>query len=211
MTRNELAVLPDLTVSRETLERLRAYEALLLKWTQRINLISRHTRQDVWRRHIIDSAQLYPLIRSKSGSWLDLGSGGGLPGVILAILTAEGGRPAHIHMVESDTRKASFLAHVCRELALPATVHAERIERLTPFPVGLITARALASVDQLLSYSVPFTEPSTQILLLKGEKAHSELTAARQTWHSDIEVFESRMDPTGRILSLSNVRKRNDT
>ena len=203
-------LLPGLSVSRETLERLEAYQSLLLKWTETINLIARSTRADTWHRHILDAAQLFPLAPKSPGDWVDLGSGGGLPVIVLAIIAVEHQPTRHLHLIESDQRKSTFLSHVSRELGLPTTIHQARIEQLDPVPAALITARALAPVERLLTYAAPFTRPETEFLFLKGQKADSELTLANRDWHSEGEVFQSITDPTGRILNLRNVRRRND-
>ncbi|MEM8792690.1 MAG: 16S rRNA (guanine(527)-N(7))-methyltransferase RsmG [Pseudomonadota bacterium] len=204
-----MTLLPGLDVSRETFARLKAYEELLLKWTKRINLISRNTVEDAWARHILDSAQLFPWAQDRPGPWVDFGSGGGMPGLVLAILAGEFPSSPQVHLVESDTRKAAFLSHVCQELKLSAQVRRERIEEITSFHAGLITARALAPLHDLLALAELFLAADTKLLFLKGAKADSELTAALAHWHIDVEVFESRTDPTGRILRLSNVRRRN--
>ncbi|MEM9098563.1 MAG: 16S rRNA (guanine(527)-N(7))-methyltransferase RsmG [Pseudomonadota bacterium] len=208
---SSVEILPRLNVSCETIEKLKTYEALLLKWTKSINLISRQSEKMVWQRHILDSAQLFPLIPDTPGDWIDFGAGGGLPGVVLAILAVEQPSQRRLHLVESDHRKSAFLNHVCRSLDLNSvTVHTNRIDCLAPFPVALITARALASLTRLLEYSEPFISNDTTLLFLKGEKADSELTEAHRHWHSEAEVFESKTDPSGRILRLTNVRARND-
>ena len=197
-----------LKVSRETSARLEAYEALLLEWAGSVNLISRSTIPSIRERHILDSAQLYPIAKDDEAPWVDLGSGGGLPGIVLAILAAGDSKTPEIHLVESDVRKATFLHHVVRELALPVRIIRRRIEDIEPFQAGLITARALAPLPILLDLSSRFLGPSTRLLFPKGKRVDSELTAARADWHIEVEIIKSGTDPLGRILSLSNVERR---
>ena len=134
-------------VSRETEDRLRAYAALIEKWTPKINLISRSTIPEIWARHILDSVQIVQLAPENWGSWTDLGSGGGLPGCVAAILAPEN---AHVTLVESDQRKVAFLRTVQRELDLPMTVLAERIEDADVAPADVVSARALAALTRAL-------------------------------------------------------------
>jgi 16S rRNA (guanine527-N7)-methyltransferase len=192
-----------LNVSRETLARLRIYAELLVKWQARINLISPSTVPDLWRRHFLDSAQLSQ--RLPPGPVLDLGSGAGFPGLVLAIL---GGGP--VHLVDSDARKCAFLREAARLTAAPAVVHNQRIDTLAPFPVVAITARALAPLSSLLALAAPFLNETVQCLFLKGRTCEDELTEASKDWKMTIERVPSLSDPSGHILHLSEVHRGRD-
>lgn len=190
-------------VSRETLNRLCAYEALLREWTARINLVSASTLTDPWRRHFLDCAQLYPLIPAVAQSLLDLGSGAGFPGLVLAILGASG-----VELVEADARKCAFLREAARVTAAPVSIRAARIDSLPPRVADVVTARGCAPLDRLLPLSERFLGPITVCLFPKGEEAGQELAAAQKTWVMDATMHASRSDPRGVILRLSRVRRR---
>ena len=204
-------------VSRETLARLESYAALLFKWTRTINLVSRNSLADLWRRHMLDSAQLLPLMPAappdRRRVILDLGSGAGFPGMVLSILGA-----GDVHLVESDQRKMLFLREVARETGSDAHIHCVRIESLPRFPVDVVTARAFAPLDRLLDYGAPFLDasqlskgrPPPQGLFLKGQRAEEELTRARNQWKMDVQKVPSRADPSGMILVIE-VRGRETT
>src|SRR4029077_7870540 len=162
-------------VSRETLERLEAYAELLRRWSGRINLVSRNTLGDLWRRHFLDSAQLEPLLPEKARSLVDLGSGAGFPGLVLAIVGVPG-----VELIESDARKAVFLREAARIANASVKIVDSRIEMAKPHPVDVVTARACAPLDKLLPLTQRFTGPKTVCLFLKGEHAEEELTAARR-------------------------------
>ena len=187
-------------VSRETLERLEAYSALLKRWSGRINLVSRNTLGDLWRRHFLDSAQLVPLLPEKARSLVDLGSGAGFPGLVLAILGVPG-----VELIESDARKAVFLREAARIANAPVKIVDSRIEAAKPHPVDVVTARACAPLDRLLPLAQRFTWPKTVCLFLKGEHAEDELTAARRGWRMIAARHPSRADPRGVILKLEQI------
>jgi 16S rRNA (guanine527-N7)-methyltransferase len=191
----------QLDVSRETLDRLRIYVDLLGRWNRRINLVGADSLSDVWRRHILDSAQLSRHIDRPARVLADLGSGAGLPGLILGIL----GVP-EVHLIEADQRKAAFLREAARVTGTAVTVHPARIESLTPFPADVITARALAPVTQLLQWSVPFLGEATLCLFLKGAGLRDELTAAEGRWIMQTQILASLTDPTGHILRVEGLR-----
>ncbi|OIR00773.1 ribosomal RNA small subunit methyltransferase G [mine drainage metagenome] len=194
------AVLP---VSRETEARLRAYADLLLTWQRRINLVGPATLPDLWRRHMLDSAQLAAHL--PAGPILDLGSGAGFPGLVLAIL-----RGGPVHLVESDARKGAFLREAARITGAEAVVHTQRIERLAPFAVAAITARALAPVAQLLEWAEPFLQQGVHCLFLKGRSCEEELTQASERWKITAERIPSVTDSSGIILHLSEVHRGQD-
>lgn len=189
-------------VSRETLERLSVYLDLLLRWQRAINLVGPATLADPWRRHLLDSAQLSHYLRADTGALYDLGSGAGLPGLVLAIL----GR-ADVHLVESDRRKAQFLKEVVRSLDLDAEVHDERIENLPVECADVVTARALAPLPRLLDLAAPLLRPSSLCLFLKGRTASDELTEARKCWRMSSQAFPSLSDPSASVLQLRDIAR----
>lgn len=200
-----LEVLGNSGVSRETLARLEAYVALLLQWQQRINLISPTTIPDIWTRHILDSAQLYHL-RPDARRWADLGSGGGLPGIVIACLLAEKA-DGEIHLIESNGKKAAFLRHVTTSLALPAMIHAVRIEDAVPMllQIDVVTARALAPLTDLLRSSNLLLKRGAVGLFPKGRDVEEELTTARLNWHFSSRLHASVTDPEARIVEISMI------
>jgi 16S rRNA (guanine527-N7)-methyltransferase len=200
LTPDGLAQLID--VSRETLDRLQRYLDLLQRWQRAINLVGPKTMVDPWRRHILDCAQLLPHMPAAAGATVDLGSGAGLPGLVLAIL----GRPG-MHLVESDQRKAQFLKEARRLLALDVTVHAQRIDALPPMKAGVLTARALAPLPRLLELAVPLVNVDTVCLFLKGRAGQDELTEARKSWMMSATSFPSLSDPSASVLKLWGIRR----
>jgi 16S rRNA (guanine527-N7)-methyltransferase len=197
----EVAV-PAPEISNETAERLELYAGLLLRWNARINLISRRDETRIMDRHVADALQLVPLIPAHTARAIDIGSGGGLPGLVLAIAT---GIP--FDLIESDKRKAAFLREAARETAAPATVHAVRIEDAGLAPAPLITARALAPVARILDLAAHLLTPNGVFLLPKGRNADQELTDAKRKWNMRVEAFPSRTDPGGTLLRLSEVAR----
>ena len=189
-------------VSRETLARLEAYAALLTQWSARINLIGRDTVADLWRRHILDSAQLRPYVPERARSVIDFGSGAGFPGLILAILGVPG-----VELVEADSRKSAFLREAMRITEVAVTLRPCRIEAVPPHRVDVVTARACAPLDRLLGLAEPFHAPGSECLFLKGERVEEELTLARKHWTMTVSTCQSRSDPRGVILRLRQVAR----
>ncbi|MGH7045762.1 MAG: 16S rRNA (guanine(527)-N(7))-methyltransferase RsmG [Stellaceae bacterium] len=187
-------------VSRETLVRLEIYALLLTRWSARINLVGRDTLADLWRRHILDSAQLHQLVPAGAQSLVDLGSGAGLPGLVLALLGVPG-----VELVEADSRKAAFLREAARVTGTAVTIRPCRIAAVPPHPVDVVTARALAPLDRLLDLASPFLGPDTLVLLPKGEHAERELTEARKRWTMTASRHQSIADPRGVVLRLHRV------
>jgi 16S rRNA (guanine(527)-N(7))-methyltransferase RsmG len=189
-------------VPRETAESLRAFVDLLLQWNRRINLVGARSAEDVWRRHVVDSLQLVPLLPPEPTTLLDIGSGAGFPGLVLAAATGWRTR-----LVESDKRKAAFLAHACGRLGLKeATVHAERIEDAELPKTRLLTARALAPLPELLRHAHHLLAPGGVALFPKGRAAEEELTKASRDWMMLVERFPSRTDPASTIFRISEIR-----
>ena len=202
-----LAITP---VSRETLARLDRFVELLLRWQETTNLIAPSTVQSLWTRHIADSLQIVELAPDNQ-IWVDLGSGGGFPGLVAACVLAD--RPgAVVHLVESNAKKAAFLREAQRVTSAPAIVHAERIEQFAQRfsgPVEIVTARALAPLTNLLSLAAPlFTKGDAQGLFLKGRDAELELREAAKSWMMDTALIPSRTDPQGRLIVVRALRPR---
>lgn len=198
--------LPDwLAVSRETSERMEAFVALLLHWNQTINLISKGSAADLWPRHVLDSAQLMPHIPDAARALADFGSGGGFPGIILAIIAAEQRPQMRMTLIESDLRKAVFLTEACRKLGLTVTVLRERVESLPALQADVITARALAPLATLCAYAHRHLAPGGTALFLKGNSHPAEIAAARQSWSFDLTVHESRTEAGTAVLALKGI------
>jgi 16S rRNA (guanine527-N7)-methyltransferase len=187
-------------VSRETLDRLRLYVEILGKWTKRINLVAPASMDDVWRRHILDSAQLYTLLPAEAKVLVDFGSGAGLPGLILAIMGVE-----DVHLIESDTRKATFLQEAARLTGAKVTIHARRIEAVPVIRADVVTARALARLALLLEYANSFLGTGTACYFLKGASLADELTEARKYWHMEASEFPSLSGASGVIVKLESI------
>ncbi len=189
-------------VSRETEARLRDYLSLLLRWNTRINLIAKAEAEAAWARHVLDSAQLAPLLPDEPGPLVDLGSGAGFPGMVLALLS---GRDTHL--VESDRRKCAFLQEAARLLGLTGvTIHPSRIDAARLPLAAIVSARALAPLPALLGHAHRILAPGGIALFPKGRTATEELTAAAADWTMRIERFPSRTDPDSTILRLSEIR-----
>lgn len=214
----EITAMPDLAadraralaltpVSRETLVRLDRFVTLLLDTQSHTNLIGPRSVPELWTRHIADSLQLLGLA-PQARVWLDLGSGGGFPGVVLACALADRSGSA-VHLVESTGKKVAFLRQVCGELALPATVHHTRIEDLSlDVEADVVTARALAPLPALLDYVAPLLKPGAQALLLKGQDVEVELTEAAKYWNIEAELAPSRTNPASRIVIVRGLQRR---
>ena len=187
-------------VSRETMQRLEAYAALLVAWSARINLVGRATLGDLWRRHFLDSAQLRPLIPAGARSLVDLGSGAGFPGLVLALLGVPG-----VELVEADSRKAAFLRETARITGAEATVRGCRVEAVPAHAVDVVTARGCAPLDRLLPLAERFIGQDTVCVFPKGARAEEELTAARKGWTMTVSRHPSRADPGGSVLLLQQV------
>jgi 16S rRNA (guanine527-N7)-methyltransferase len=189
-------------VSRETQDRLRRYEALLLEWRPRVNLVGLSTLPDLWHRHFLDSAQLLPHLPMMEGV-VDLGSGAGFPGAVLAVLGVR-----DVHLIEADGRKCAFLEELNRTLELGMTVHRERIEQMTAWKAPCLTSRALAPLTRLLDWAEPFIGPATTCLFPKGQSVDQELTEAVKKWNMTTECLPSRTSPTGTVLRLTGVERK---
>ncbi|NQV83423.1 MAG: 16S rRNA (guanine(527)-N(7))-methyltransferase RsmG [Rhodospirillales bacterium] len=197
------------SASDEALENLKAYVALLNKWQQKINLVSNDSLADVWRRHVLDSAQLSFCLEPEIKTIADIGSGAGFPGMVLAILG--GAEGADIHLIESNERKCAFLKEVSRATGAGVIIHHNRVEKLRDLSVDLVVSRAVAPLEKLLQYANPLLKNGGQCLFLKGKKWSEELTEAQKKWIIKDSSIQSLSDPSGMILKLKEIRPRDDS
>jgi len=191
----------ELDLPAETRARFQLYGELLAKWQRRINLVGNRTLADMWRRHFLDSAQLAPLLPT-GATVIDLGSGAGFPGLVLALL-----HDGPVHLVESDARKCAFLREADRVTEAGAIIHVGRIEALDLPPADVVTARALAALDVLLGYAEPLLKPDGFCLFAKGQKAAEELTGIGKSWTMTTSRIPSRSDPSGVIVKLEGISR----
>lgn len=192
-------------VSRETLARLKTYAGMLEDWNARHNLVSRGSLADVWRRHFWDSAQLMPLIPADAKSLVDLGSGAGFPGLVLAELLRD--RPIRVVLYEATIKKCHFLEAVAERLGLKTEIRNARVEDAKPEPFDVVTARACAPMDRLLAFAHRFWGPGTMGLFLKGQNVEVELTAAQKSWRIKLERHASQSGSTGVILEVRELKR----
>lgn len=194
-------------VSRETLGRVHSYLAVLDAWRERINLIGPGEGRHLWRRHVLDSLQLIAQISGDALKIVDLGSGAGFPGLLIACAVAERDG-AWVTLVEKSVRKSQFLEAAIAELGLPARVQNVRIEDAPREKFDLLTARALAPLPKLLGYGYAWLKPSGKALLMKGKDAEAELAEARKDWAFDMSDRASLSSSEGRVLTISSISPR---
>jgi 16S rRNA (guanine527-N7)-methyltransferase len=197
-------------VSRETAARLDRFVDLLMEWQTKTNLVAPSTLANLWTRHISDSLQLM-LIAPAAKTWVDLGSGGGFPGVVLACALAE--TPgARVHLIERNAKKAAFLREALRITGSPGTVHpadiGDNVDRITG-PVDCVTARALAPLHKLLGFAEPLVRTGAKALFLKGQDVEAELTEATKYWNIKPQLHPSRTGGQGWIIELDRIERRN--
>lgn len=204
---NEGEALAGRLVSRETMQRLKAYEALLRKWNPAINLVSRSTLDRLWDRHFVDSAQIFDLCSARGRLWADLGSGGGFPGLVVAILAMERRSDLSVTLIESDQRKAAFLSTVAREVDAKVRVLPERIEAVPGLSADTLSARALAPLVKLLEYAELHLSPGGLALFPKGASHEDEISQALEKWRFSYEVTRSMTDASAVILSIRDIRR----
>jgi len=191
----------------KTQEKLKIYEETLEKWQKKINLVSNSTLSNLRNRHVMDSAQLYPLITARTKNVIDMGSGAGFPGLVLAILNQNEGQGAwNVHLIESDSRKCAFIQEVARLTQTNIFLHNCRIEDVHDIKADVITARALKDVKTLLDYSQEFLKPDTMCLFLKGQNVDLELE-----WAAGYYSFLAKKVPSdyekGFILQITEINK----
>ena len=192
----------NVDVSRETIDRFAQFAETLKKWNRKINLVSSGTIDAIWSRHFLDSAQIFELAPATAIKWTDIGSGGGFPGLVVAILAKEKRPDLTFSLIESDIRKSVFLSTIARDLSLNVQVIAQRIEDAAPQCADIVSARALAPLDVLMRYADRHGKVGGAFLFQKGASYQTELTAARESWHMDCDVIPSITDPNSAILMV---------
>jgi 16S rRNA (guanine527-N7)-methyltransferase len=196
-----------LNLPQPLLEDLKTHVTLLKKWQKRINLVSTETLANVWNRHVLDSSQLYLLIPTGAKKVIDIGSGAGFPGLVLALYFKHYGGP-EVHLVESDGRKCSFLTEVNRQTNAGVIIHTKRIEAISDLKGDVITARALAPLRKLIKMSQSFDTGDTTYIFLKGSKVREELIDAQKEWIMDVTETISQTHAVSKILTLKGVKNR---
>ncbi|MBO4643746.1 MAG: 16S rRNA (guanine(527)-N(7))-methyltransferase RsmG [Alphaproteobacteria bacterium] len=199
-------VVKRLDLSEQVIEKLDKYVDLLEAEQAKMNLIGASTLPVVWTRHVLDSAQLFRYLLPSDRVVLDLGSGAGFPALVLAAMDTE--QKYVFHLTESEGKKADFLNKVIEVCALKAVVHNKRIEQMKNFGADVITARALAPLDKLIRYALPFFKPGTRCLFMKGAKAEEELAQALKKYKCGVKKIKSVSSEDGIILELSEVKKK---
>lgn len=202
----EKNILEDLNVSRETLKRLETFEQVILKWNPKINLVSKSSLQQLWTRHIADSVQVFRCTDIPD-HWVDIGSGGGFPGLIIAILAADEAPDMKITLMESDQRKSAFLRTAARECGASVSVISKRIEQADPQNAGVLSARALADLSLLLEFAERHLGAGGTALFPKGESWKKEVDNARQRWRFDAEPVRSLTEQEAVILKIRGVAR----
>lgn len=197
---------PGIDVSRETIDLLQRFGELTHKWTQKINLVSKNDANHIWERHILDSCQLYPMA-PPSSHWLDLGSGGGFPGIVIGILNREQKRHSKVTLVESDQRKCAFLRTAVRELQLDVHIVSERIESLPNQHAEVLSARALSDLDALLEYANLHLSLDGMALFPKGGNWKTEHAKAQRRWSYGLEVVTSATQNEAAVLKIQDIKR----
>lgn len=192
-------------VSRETMERLSLFHALLLQWQRTINLVAPSTLDHAWERHFVDSAQLLDLAPKQATRWLDLGSGGGFPGVVVAAIAMEERPNFSMTLVESDIRKCGFMREAARKMEVPVKILTRRIADIPPQTVDVISARALTNLKDLIDHTVPHMAQDTCLLFPKGSSYKAELESVSSDWQMKADVIDSVTDPDAVVLRFQGI------
>ncbi len=200
MTEDEATAWLQHRVSRETFDRLEIYHELLLKWQRTVNLVAPTTLEGAWSRHFVDSAQIFELAPNRTGQWLDLGSGGGFPGLVIAAMGAETNPNLRVTLVESDIRKCGFLREVARKMGVTVNILSRRISDIPKQSPDVISARALSDLNALINHAKPHLTPKTQLLFSKGHAWREEVETLPLHWQSICEPLSSVTNPDAVIL-----------
>jgi 16S rRNA (guanine527-N7)-methyltransferase len=200
---------PDdaLRVSRETQAALDAFATMLGLWTRRINLIAPQSAADIWRRHIVDSAQLFDFRPAVARSWTDLGSGGGLPALVIAIIARDHAPELRVTAVESDARKCAFMAEAARHAGVTLNIVNKRIETVASSPSDIVSARALAPLPKLLRLAHPWLRPDGVAILPKGARHAQEIAQAQHDWRFHLKTQRSRTDPDAAVILIRSLHR----
>ncbi len=207
MTWASEAQVAGLSVSRETFEALEQFEQLVRRWTTAVNLVSKASLADLWTRHVVDSAQLLAFCPQDARRWLDLGAGGGFPGLVVGIIARETVPQLRVTLVESDQRKATFLRQAAQTLGLDAVIHSVRIESLESQAADVLSARALAALPDLLRHAERHLSADGIALFPKGARFHDETAEAQKFWTFELDVRPSLSDPDAAILAIRNIKR----
>ena len=195
-------------VSRETIDELKKYEALVVEWNAKFNLISKSSVQYIWKRHILDSLQLCQFLKNTDKVMFDFGSGAGFPAIVLSIVSKQLFPELKIYLIESISKKALFLNVVKDILNLNIEVINDRIENIKTENVDVISSRAMASLDKLMEYSKPFCSKNTRLIFPKGGKYQDEIDLSQKSWSFDLDIVQSETDESGKILYIKNLRRK---
>lgn len=200
--------LQQYNVSRETIRRIKQFVELLRDWNSKMNLVSKNSMDSVWERHVLDSLQLAEYLPQDTLQLVDIGSGAGFPGVVLAIVMAEKFPAAKVTLVESITKKTVYLKDVCTKLGLQnVQIENNRVENIVFKAVDVITARAVASLEILCGYAFKMSQKKTKMLFLKGRTYAEENAAAAEKWKYDLRIYPNKYSEDGVIMELQNLRK----
>lgn len=203
-----IGALPDwLDAPPDQVGKLAEFLKLVIKWNPKINLVSAGSLAQAWNRHILDSAQLWTMVPAASGIWLDVGSGGGFPGLVIAILAQQAAPDLQVVLVESDRRKAVFLQEAVRLLELSSEVRCSRVEKLSPIGATVLTARAVASLADLLPMAERHLASTGVSLFPKGQRHLIELSEVRQHWQMQTDVLVSKTDNDAAVLKIWDLRR----
>lgn len=197
-------------VSRETMEKLELYHSLLLQWQKTINLVAPSTLAHAWTRHFVDSAQLLDMAPGTATHWLDLGSGAGFPGLVVAALAAESHTNMKVTLVESDIRKCGFMREAARKMGVEVQILAARIADIPIQSADVISARALSNLATLIDHATPHVLPGTCLLFSKGSTYKAELETIPHEWQSRAEIIQSKTSPDAVVIRLKAPDLRDD-
>ncbi len=207
MTPDQFAAARGRPVSRETFDRLQTLADLLSRWNPKINLVSKSTLADLWHRHFLDSTQVFDIARSARGHWDDIGSGGGFPGLVVAILATVEAPDLTVRLIESDQRKAAFLATALRETGVSAAIWAGRAELAAPLNADTVSARAVAPLTDLLAHAARLLCPTGRALLPKGANHQAEVDAALATWRFRLQKHPSTTQSGAVVLEIEGISR----
>ena len=192
-------------VSRETFDRLKAYEASLKEWQNKFNLVSNASLEDAWKRHFKDSVQLFKYVPERSRILLDFGSGAGFPGMVIAIMAEEKMPNLKVKLIESIKKKTLYLNAVKDICNVRVQIINDRIENIPSFSADVITSRAMCNLNDLLKYSNKFSNKKTTLIFPKGKSYKEELNIAQKNWNFDCNIFANEINPEGVILVINNL------
>ena len=206
MKKNEF--IKSLNVSRETLNSFYEYETLLSKWNEKINLVSKNTLVDIWERHFLDSGQIIKHVEASGKRWVDVGSGAGFPGLVVALLLRDRKIDCDLVLVEKNPKKGFFLSEVIRKLKLSVEVVNDNIDTLEPLKADILTARAFSDLNKLIEIAFRHRKKEGICLFLKGENYRMELDKTLNYWFFDYDIVDSLSSSSGKIIRVKKIFKR---